>query len=206
VVFANEIGRICLQLGLDPKVIHQIFVADTKLNISPYYLRPGNAFGGSCLPKDVRALVQISAEAGLSNDILKALIPSNENHKQFLFEMATGGMAKGSKILMLGLAFKANSDDLRESPSIDLAKRLLAAGFQLEIHAPTINPKMLLGQNLGYTYTNLPNIAELLISSSELESNDYDLVIDTISSASAHKLKAKRILDFNTLSLADQVA
>jgi len=121
VAYANEIGRVCLQLGIKATQVHEIFKSDTKLNISPYYTRPGGAFGGSCLPKDVRALQYISGDAGAMTPLVDSLIRSNEAHKHRLFEHASQGLAPGAKVLMAGLAFKAGTDDLRESPNVDLA-------------------------------------------------------------------------------------
>ena len=97
VAYANEIGRICVTLGIDAKVVHKIFVSDTKLNISPYYLRPGGPFGGSCLPKDVRALQHISIDIGANTHVIDALIRSNEAHKHFLFTRAPLGSSRGRK-------------------------------------------------------------------------------------------------------------
>jgi GDP-mannose 6-dehydrogenase len=106
VTFANEIGRICMQIGLSTKKVHEIFVSDTKLNISPYYLRPGGAFGGSCLPKDVRALQFIATDCGANTYLVDSLLRSNEAHKYSLFEYATRNLAPGASVLLVGLAFK----------------------------------------------------------------------------------------------------
>ena len=133
VAFANEVGRTCLALGISAAKVHEIFVADTKLNISPHYMRPGGAFGGSCLPKDVRALQHIGADAGANLHLVDSLLRSNEAHKHRLFEYASEGLAPGARILLAGLAFKADTDDLRENPNVDLARKLLAAGYDLEI-------------------------------------------------------------------------
>lgn len=163
VAFANEIGRICAAEGVSAKTVHEIFVADTKLNISPYYLRPGGAFGGSCLPKDVRALTFLSNESGAGTFVLDAILRSNDAHKRFLFELATEGLAPGARVLLNGLAFKANSDDLRESPNIDLARRLLNAGYDLSVWDPQLEPSALTGQNLGYGFAHLPEMPQLLL-------------------------------------------
>lgn len=179
VSFANEVGRICVQLGISAQKVHEIFISDTKLNISPYYLRPGGAFGGSCLPKDVRALQYISADVGGVTHVIDSLIRSNEAHKHFLFSYATSGLARGAKVLMIGLAFKADSDDLRESPNIDLARKLLQAGYRLSIWDDTLDPTKLVGQNLGYGFTHLPLMETLLITRQKAESASFDRVIDT---------------------------
>lgn len=199
IAFANEIGRVCRQLDIDTSKVHEIFVSDTKLNISPYYLRPGGAFGGSCLPKDVRALQQISSDVGAHTHLIDSLLRTNEAHKHFLFDLCAGYLSAGAKVLMIGLAFKANSDDLRESPNIDLARKLLQKGYKLSIYDPHVEPTRLLGQNLGYAYANLPSISKLLISREQMEGSCYDLAIDMRGWASQLPLKADRILDLNRL-------
>ncbi len=199
--FANEIGRVCVQLGINAKTVHQIFVADTILNISPAYLRPGGAFGGSCLPKDVRALQYIASDAGADTHLVDSLLRSNEAHKHFLFENCVKGLSAHSKVLMLGIAFKSNSDDLRESPNIDLARKLLQAGYELSIYDPQIIPSKLLGQNLGYAFSNLPKLTRMLVSKSVAESGQFDLVVDTRGWAKTLSFKpGQQIVDVNTLS------
>ena len=116
--------------------MHKIFISDTKLNISPYYLRPGGPFGGSCLPKDLRALQHISIDIGANAHVIDAVTRSNEAHKHFLFTRAVQGLHPGAKVLMLGLAFKSDTDDLRESPNIDLARKLLQNGYAVSIYDP----------------------------------------------------------------------
>jgi GDP-mannose 6-dehydrogenase len=177
VTFANEIGRVCLQLGISAAKVHEIFVADTKLNVSPYYLRPGGAFGGSCLPKDVRALQYISGDAGAATPLVDSLLRSNEAHKHRLFEHAVAGLAPGARVLLAGLAFKAGTDDLRESPNVDLARKLLAAGFELRIFDPGIDAGKLVGANLGYAYSQLPMLEALLVDRAVAEAGPWDRVI-----------------------------
>lgn len=197
-VFANEIGRVCTQLGISAADIHRIFISDTKLNISPYYLRPGGAFGGSCLPKDVRALQHIARTSGTSMHLVDSLITSNEAHKMFLFEHVSRGLEHGARILMLGIAFKNQSDDLRESPNVDLARMLITAGYQLSIFDPFVAPQNLMGQNLG-VLSNSPFITRLLVNQEIVETTPWDLVVDTRSVAAAYKLDADRIVDINRL-------
>lgn len=199
VSFANEIGRVCLKLGVSAAKVHEIFVADTKLNISANYLRPGGAFGGSCLPKDVRALQYIAAEAGVDTFVINALLQTNEAHKDFLFEHCTAGLDAGATILMVGIAFKADSDDLRESPNLDLALRILQAGFDLQIFDATLRPALLMGQNLGYGYAHLPNLANLLISREKAENSNYDLVIDTTGRAGSLRLRSSKLIRLDAL-------
>ncbi|WP_172300484.1 nucleotide sugar dehydrogenase [Pseudoruegeria sp. HB172150] len=179
VAFANEIGRTCLALGVSAQQVHEIFVSDTKLNISAYYMRPGGAFGGSCLPKDVRALQHIAADTGTNLPMINSLLGSNEAHKHRLFEYAAEGLEPGARILMAGLAFKAGTDDLRESPNVDLARKLLAAGFNLEIFDPGVDATKLVGANLGYAYSQLPVLERLLVEKGHAESTEYARVVAT---------------------------
>lgn len=199
VAFANEIGRVCLQLGISAKKVHEIFVSDTKLNISAYYTRPGGAFGGSCLPKDVRALQYIAGDVGGNTHLIDSLLRSNDSHKQFLFQHCVKGLEPNAKVLMLGLAFKADTDDLRESPNLDLARRLLQAGFDLAIYDPALEPSKLVGQNLGYAYSQLPSLADLLVGKSDVESAKYDVVIDTGGRAGQLALSTTKLIDINAL-------
>lgn len=179
VAFANEIGRVCLSLGIKATQVHEIFKSDTKLNISDYYTRPGGAFGGSCLPKDVRAMQYIAADCGANTHLLDSLLRSNEAHKHRLFEYATEGLEQGAKVLLAGLAFKAGTDDLRESPNIDLARKLLAAGFDLDIYDPAVDADKLVGVNLGYAYSQLPTIERMLVDKRTTERTAYARVIAT---------------------------
>ncbi len=200
VAFANEIGRICGREGVSAKTVHEIFISDTKLNISPYYLRPGGAFGGSCLPKDVRALTYLSNEVGAETFVLDAIMRSNDAHKRYLYERATDGVAPAAKILLNGLAFKANSDDLRESPYVDLARRLLQGGYDLKIWDPQLEPSALTGQNLGYSFAHLPEMTSLLLRTPEqLQEADFDLVVDARGDAATLGLAGVRIAAINSL-------
>jgi GDP-mannose 6-dehydrogenase len=199
VAYANEIGRLCVSLGIDAKVVHRIFISDTKLNISPYYLRPGGPFGGSCLPKDVRALQSISNDIGANTHLIDALMRSNEAHKHFLFARAVSGLKLGAKVLLLGLAFKSDTDDLRESPNIDLARKLMQGGYAVSIYDPALKPEHLIGQNLGYAFTHLPKLPDLLVNKEAAEGEEFDLVIDTNGSSRAVSLKCANVMDFHTL-------
>jgi len=197
--FANEIGRVCCRLGISAHAVREIFVADTKLNISPYYLRPGGAFGGSCLPKDVRALQFIAGDVGAEVRIIDSIIKSNDAHKHFLYERVTNGLREGASILLLGLAFKAGSDDLRESPKVDMARKLLRAGVKLSIYDPFVEPNQLLGQNLGYAFLHLPNLGALLISREEAECRYFDLVVDTDGMSRLLSLTSTNVFDASSI-------
>ena len=199
VAYANEIGRLCANLGIDAKIVHKIFVADTKLNISAYYLRPGGPFGGSCLPKDVRALQHISNDIGANTHVVDALMRSNEAHKHFLFARAIAGLEPGARVLMLGLAFKSDTDDLRESPNIDLARKLIQGGYAVSIYDPSLKPERLIGQNLGYAFSHLPKLNDLLVSRDVAEGDGFDLVIDTNGSSRGVSPQCGNILNFYAL-------
>ncbi len=179
VSYANELGRICLDLGIPPAEIHEIFVSDTKLNVSPYYLRPGGAFGGSCLPKDVRALQHIAGDIGTSTQLIDSLLHSNEAHKHRLFVHAVKDLAPNARVLLTGVAFKADTDDLRESPNVDLARKMLSAGYDVDIFDPSVDAGKLVGANLGYAYSQLPKLQKLLVDKDTAEGGSYDRVIAT---------------------------
>lgn len=177
VAFANEIGRVCHRMGISVKTVHEIFVSDTKLNISPYYTRPGGAFGGSCLPKDVRALQHISGEVGAHTHLVDSLLRSNEAHKTYQVDDIAAKLPRDGRVLIAGLSFKAGTDDLRESPNVDIARRLLQRGYRLSVYDPEIRPADLRGQNLGYAFTHLPNVGSLLIDKETAEAGPWDLVV-----------------------------
>lgn len=195
VAFANEIGRLCALLNVDAATAHKIFVADTKLNISAYYLRPGGAFGGSCLPKDVRALQYLANDVGADASLIDSVLRSNVAHKRFVYEQCIRGLNPGARVLLVGLAFKRDSDDLRESPNVDLAVKLLRGGFDLEIVDDAVDTSKLVGQNLGYTYANIPSLERILIPRNIATGRTYDLVVDASGSAGALGSTGKRLIE-----------
>jgi GDP-mannose 6-dehydrogenase len=200
VTFANELGRLCLKSAVDPLKIHEIFTSDTKLNISAAYLRPGGAFGGSCLPKDVRQMIHMSREFKAETYLIEALIGSNEAHKAYVFERCVEGLASGARILLLGLAFKVDSDDLRESPNVDLARRFVAAGFDLSIYDPSLDTAMLIGRNLAYAKAQLPDLDALLVGRAEAQNRDFDRVVDSTGRRHGLTLGDVNLVDIHTLS------
>ena len=163
VTFANEIGRLALELGVDPAPLADVFLADTKLNISPYYLRPGGAFGGSCLPKDVRGLTSLAGGKGVDLPVMSNVIGSNEAHKKYLADRVMADLAPGASVLLIGLTFKSDTDDLRESPLIDLAETLMGKGYELKIYDPDLKDRELVGANLKFVNERLPHLSRLLI-------------------------------------------
>ncbi len=199
VAFANEAGRVATALGVSAAATHEIFVSDTKLNVSPYYLRPGGAFGGSCLPKDVRAFAYIAGAAGENVPLIESLMPSNAAHKDFVFRHVSHGLAPGARVLMLGLTFKAATDDLRESPNVDLAEALMKAGYALEVYDPALEDAALIGQNLGFLLGRLPGIDDLLVTADELATRSYDVVVDANGMAKNLPPFTAPLIDINAL-------
>lgn len=204
VAFANEIGRVCQNLEISARQVHEIFVADTKLNISPYYTRPGGPFGGSCLPKDVRALQHIAADIGANTHLVDALLRSNDAHKHHQFLAVTEKLLPGARVLLIGLSFKADTDDLRESPAVDMARKLLDAGFELEIFDPGLKPENLIGQNLGYAFALLPSIESLLVDKARAEemamSGGYACAVATNRLVQEMALGETPLIDVSTIA------
>ncbi|QDQ96669.1 nucleotide sugar dehydrogenase [Tomitella fengzijianii] len=163
--FGNEIGAICAALGLDSHQVMDVFLADTKLNISGAYLRPGFAFGGSCLPKDVRALTHTARLRDVDVPILSNVLISNETHMRRALDMIIEPGRR--RIGILGLAFKSGTDDLRESPMVELAERLIGKGFDVLIYDPRVVTSRLTGANAEYIKDKLPHIGDLLTDDAE---------------------------------------
>ena len=160
VCFANEVGRLCKPLGVDSHDVMDVFVQDTKLNLSPYYLKPGFAFGGSCLPKEVRAVAHIAREQGVDLPMIQSLGVSNQSHIEQALEMTRKTGAK--KVGILGLAFKPGTDDLRESPILEVIAALNAEGVAVSIHDPAITPETPLAGQLAYVRHGSPGLQALV--------------------------------------------
>jgi|SRR5271166_1365741 len=161
IVFGNEVGTLCRELGVDGGEMMKIFCQDTKLNISARYLKPGFAFGGSCLPKDVKALLSEVGRRGLKLPVLESILPSNEAHLKSCIRLVADTGRR--KIGLVGLAFKEGTDDLRESPAVELAERLIGKGFDVRIYEPSIAPGKLHGTNLRFIERSIPHIWKLLV-------------------------------------------
>lgn len=158
--FANEIGTLCAEIGIDPLKVAEIYTSDTHLNISKAYLKPGFAFGGSCLPKDLRALNYKAKELDLRLPLLQSILPSNQEHIDRAIESV---LQLGKKrIGVLGLSFKSGTDDLRESPMVMVVKRLLGEGCHIQIWDEKVSLGQLIGSNQQFIQETIPHIGELL--------------------------------------------
>ncbi len=163
--FSNEIGRVAKSVGVDGRKVMEVIIQDLKLNVSTAYMRPGFAFGGSCLPKDVRSLIHIAQVNNVQVPLLTSMLDSNDQHinRSVQLIMETGKR----NISLLGLAFKSGTDDLRESPAVELAERLLGKGFNLKIYDPAVHEAKLMGANKLYIESKLPHLTRLLTNNIE---------------------------------------
>lgn len=202
VTFANEVGTLAKHLGVDTEAVMRIFTSDTKLNISPAYLVPGFAFGGSCLPKDLNALVSRAKELDLRVPLLEAILPSNVEH----LERAVDAILRTNKkkIGLLGLSFKAGTDDLRESPQVRLSKRLIGEGCQVRIWDPYVSLGHLVGSNRQFIDHVIPHIGSLLSPSLEQVVESSEVVAIGTKSIQKSKLFALLRHDHIVVDLVNQ--
>jgi GDP-mannose 6-dehydrogenase len=175
VAFANEVGRMCKRLGVDSHEVMDLFCKDTKQNLSEYYLKPGFAFGGSCLPKDIRALSYKAKTIDAEVNVMDSIMVSNENQIKDALKMIYATRQK--KVGLLGLAFKPGTDDLRESPLVAMAETLIGKGYELHIYDRNVIIAKLTGSNKAYIEKEIPHISSLLASSIEEVYNLADVIV-----------------------------
>jgi GDP-mannose 6-dehydrogenase len=200
VAFGNEVGALCQQLGMDGQTVMRIFCEDRDLNISPRYLRPGFGFGGSCLPKDLRAMVHVAKEVDLSLPLIANVLGSNDAHIQRVVEMVLE-MGK-PRVALLGLSFKPGSDDLRESPFVRLAEALIGKGVPLRIYDPDVAVDEVFGRNRAYIQEHLPHVGQLVARDCQDVIGGADVVIVGKRMAETTMLTALRRPDQTVIDLA----
>lgn len=175
ITFANEVGRLCESFGADPHEIMGLLCQDRHLNISPAYLKPGFAFGGSCLPKDLRAMLHTARNRDVAVPMLDGVLPSNRIHVQHAVEKILG--AGRRRVGMIGLSFKSGTDDLRESPLVDLAEACLGKGLDLKIFDPEVKLSRIIGANRRYIEEVIPHIGSLLADQVEDVIDGRDVIV-----------------------------
>ena len=181
IAFANEVGNICKRMEIDSHQVMELFSKDHKLNISSKYFKPGFAYGGSCLPKDLKGLNIIAHDHYINTPVLNAINYSNEIQKEIAFEMVEKEKVK--HVGLLGLSFKEGTDDLRFSPVVDLAERLIGKGYQLSIFDENVSYSRLTGTNKAYIEKHIPHLQDLLTDDlDEVISNNALIII-------AHRLE-----------------
>jgi GDP-mannose 6-dehydrogenase len=162
VAFANEVGALCHAMSIDGHSLMAQFVKDTKLNVSPAYMRPGLPFGGSCLPKDLRMLCQVASKYGVDMPLFRGTLASNEAHLKRVMDLIPANGAR--RIGLNGLAFKSGTDDLRESPIVAIAEYLIGKGYDVKIHDPGIHTSLLTGANKEYIEKHIPHLSSRLVA------------------------------------------
>lgn len=175
ITFANEVGNVCKALNIDSHKVMDLFCKDTRLNLSKAYFKPGLAYGGSCLPKDLKGLVTLSHDHYLSTPVLGCIEVSNENQKRQAYEL----VAKTGKrnVCLIGLSFKEGTDDLRYSPGVDLAETLIGKGYQVTIFDENVRLSKLIGANKAFINERLPHLSDLVTHNLESAIKDVDVVI-----------------------------
>jgi len=175
VTFANEIGKICKAARCDSHEVMRIFCLDTKLNLSPYYLKPGFAFGGSCLPKDLRALTHYARSMDIPTPFLDSILVSNKKQIEHVTTLLQ--QYKGRSLGFLGFSFKHGTDDLRESPILEVIETMIGKGFRVSIYDEYVSIASLVGANKEYIHKEIPHISSLMRSSADELVRDSDVVV-----------------------------
>lgn len=177
ITFANEVGNICKKLNIDSRTVMELFCKDDQLNISPYYFKPGFAYGGSCLPKDLKGLKTLSHDEYLTSPILESIEISNANQKKVAIDLILA--KKKRKLGVLGLSFKAGTDDLRYSPIVEVAEYFLGKGYELNIYDKNVSTSKLSGTNKDYIDHHIPHLSELLYLDIEEVVSKSELLVIT---------------------------
>ena len=177
IVFGNEVGNICKALDIDSHKVMEIFCKDKQLNISPYYFKPGFAYGGSCLPKDSKALRTLAHDLYVDVPVLNAIDPSNEIQKKIAVDIIK---SKGRrKVGILGLSFKAGTDDLRNSPIVDVAEALHGKGYEIHIYDKNVRVSQLTGTNADFIASKLPHLHEIITDDLDAVCSECDVLVIT---------------------------
>ena len=175
VVFGNEVGSVCKKLGIDSHEVMRLFCLDTKLNLSPYYFKPGFAYGGSCLPKDLKALKTLAHDSYIDVPVINSIEASNTRSKNALLELI---LRKGKmKVGVMGISFKAGTDDLRYSPIVDVIEKLIGKGYEVKVFDKNVHISRLIGKNKSFIKEFLPHLDNLLIDDMQEVADWADLII-----------------------------
>jgi len=190
VVFANEVGQICKKLNIDSHEVMRIFCMDKQLNISPYYFKPGFAYGGSCLPKDLKGLKTLAHDLYLETPVLASIDNSNQDHIQFVIKQIE--CTRKRKIGILGLSFKAGTDDMRNSPIINIIEYLFGKGYEIKIYDKNVSLSRLIGKNKSVIMEKLPHLNSLLCDNMEEVTEWAEMLVISTKEEAFKQLKPKK--------------